>query len=66
MTGKGDNPRPFSVTPEQFAANWPMDWDARGREDRRCQGQFALLTSNPPQPTVIGCTCGMCQTRQLP
>lgn len=33
MSGKGDNPRPFSVTPEQFAANFDaIDWNARERE----------------------------------
>lgn len=33
VSGKGDNPRPLSVTPEQFAANFDaIDWNARERE----------------------------------
>jgi hypothetical protein len=32
VAGKGDNPRPFSVTPEQFEANFDaIDWNARER-----------------------------------
>jgi hypothetical protein len=33
VAGKGDTPRPLSVTPEQFAANFDaIDWNARERE----------------------------------
>lgn len=35
MSGKGDNPRPLFVTPEQFAERFDaIDWNAREREQR--------------------------------
>lgn len=33
MSGKGDDPRPLSVTQDEFRANWDaIDWGARERE----------------------------------
>jgi len=44
-----------------YRENYPaVDWDARGREERRCKGTFTYRLSNPPQPFVKGCTCGSC------
>lgn len=35
MSGKGDDPRPLSVTQDEFRANWDaIDWGAREREER--------------------------------
>lgn len=49
MSGKGDNPRPLSVTPEQFAANFDaIDWNAREREAKAAP--YGYLYGLPLRP----------------
>jgi hypothetical protein len=53
MSGKGDTPRPLSVTPDTYAANyariqWTEDATAANLRDKHLDEARAVITNAPP------------------
>lgn len=45
MSGKGDVPRPYTVTPKQFSDNWERTF-GKGRSDRHAADDVSKKAEN--------------------
>jgi hypothetical protein len=43
---KGSSPRRPSVSQDEFAANWPKDWNAREREQAEAEARCTCTEGN--------------------